>query len=197
MTLEERATEEAEALARALPPPDENSPTADWWCWTEGNPSTFRCRELHHDVRPRQAPWPPSTLERARQAERERDQLREDLAKAEQERDRFIAAADKLHGEWLDLKAELAAESRRVAQLQVLLAEAARARDLAIAEVATASKEVRTLRAARQWIVARDGGRDCVRCEQEIRRGEAYELLPGADQLRHIHCRTEGEPTHG
>ena len=30
----------------------ENSPTADWWCWTEDEPSTFRCRELGHDVRP-------------------------------------------------------------------------------------------------------------------------------------------------
>jgi hypothetical protein len=145
---------------------------------------------------------------------RERDQARG-------ERDRFIKAADKLHGEWLDLKADLAqvrllwaeesarlkterndarrerdwwiaatesarndrdhiarendllradltAESRRVVQLQALLAEAARQRDLNIAEVATASKEVKALRAARQWI---------------------------ADALAHIHCRTEGEPT--
>lgn len=44
------------------------------------------------------------------------------------------------------------------------------------------------------WIVARDGGRDCVSCGQEIRRGEAYELMPGVDELRHVHCpdRTEG-----
>jgi hypothetical protein len=71
-------------------------------------------------------------------------------------------------------------------------------RDLARAEVATASKEVRLLRAARQWVVAPDGGRDCVRCEQEIRRGEAYELLPGVDELAHIRCPnpiTEGAPT--
>ena len=40
------------------------------------------------------------------------------------------------------------------------------------------------------WIVARDGGRDCIRCWHEIRRGEAYELLPGVDHLRHIHCPT-------
>ena len=39
----------------------------------------------------------------------------------------------------------------------------------------------------RPWIVARDGGRDCVRCEQEIRRGEAYEYL-GIDLLEHIRC---------
>lgn len=48
-------------------------------------------------------------------------------------------------------------------------------------------------RAAR-WIVARDGGRDCERCEQEIRRGEAYEYVPGGgpDDLRHIHCPAGG-----
>lgn len=87
------------------------------------------------------------------------------------------------------LRAELAAESRKVAQLQALLAEAARQRDLNIAEVATASKEVKALRAARQWIVARDGGRYCERCEQEIRRGEAYEEQPGTGGLAaHIHC---------
>lgn len=48
------------------------------------------------------------------------------------------------------------------------------------------------------WIVARDGGRDCLRCGQEIRRGEAYEYMPSTDQLQHIHCpdpSTEGAPT--
>ena len=30
----------------------EQDPNADWWCWTENEPSTFRCRERHHDVRP-------------------------------------------------------------------------------------------------------------------------------------------------
>lgn len=37
------------------------------------------------------------------------------------------------------------------------------------------------------WIVARDGGRSCERCEQEIRRGEAYQYL-GVDDLRHVYC---------
>lgn len=32
-------------MTRAEPMPGE------WWCWTEGEPSTFRCRERGHDVR--------------------------------------------------------------------------------------------------------------------------------------------------
>ena len=71
-------------------------------------------------------------------------------------------------------------------------------RDLARAEVTTASKEVRLLRAARQWIVARDGGRYCERCEQEIRRGEAYELELSTGLLTHVRCPddpSEGVPT--
>jgi hypothetical protein len=31
---------------------DDQNPNVDWWCWTENEPSTFRCRERHHDVRP-------------------------------------------------------------------------------------------------------------------------------------------------
>lgn len=54
-----------------------------------------------------------------------------------------------------------------------------------------ARSDLAELRAARGWIVARDGGRDCERCEGEIRRGEAYELLPGSGGLlAHIHCPT-------
>lgn len=36
----------------------------DWWCWTENTPSTFRCRELGHDVRPQRSgsPSPKKTL---------------------------------------------------------------------------------------------------------------------------------------
>jgi len=53
--------------------------------------------------------------------------------------------------------------------------------------------ELEQLRTAHGWIVAHDGGRDCERCDQEIRRGEAYEFAPGDDPdgLRHIHCRNE------
>lgn len=46
------------------------------------------------------------------------------------------------------------------------------------------------------WVVARDGGRDCLRCDQEIRRGEAYEYMPTTDELQHIHCPDkQGAPT--
>jgi hypothetical protein len=43
----------------------------------------------------------------------------------------------------------------------------------------------------RPLLVAREGGRDCLRCGLEIRRGEAYELRGdlGPDQLEHVHCR--------
>jgi hypothetical protein len=47
--------------------------------------------------------------------------------------------------------------------------------------------------AARSWMVARDGGRFCERCEAEVRRGEAYELLPGSGGLlQHVHCPDQG-----
>lgn len=72
------------------------------------------------------------------------------------------------------------------ALLDQVIADRARLR----AELASAARS--------GWIVARDGGRDCVRCDREIRRGEAYELLAGADPdaLCHVHCPiTEGAPT--
>lgn len=46
--------------------------------------------------------------EELRQEQTARAASQADLTKALAERDRFIAAADKLHGEWLDLKADLA-----------------------------------------------------------------------------------------
>jgi hypothetical protein len=38
-------------------------PRAPWWCWTEDEPSTFRCRELGHDVRPVRKLGDPATRE--------------------------------------------------------------------------------------------------------------------------------------
>lgn len=53
---------------------------------------------------------------------------------------------------------------------------------------------IRELRAAQQWVVARDGGRWCERCEQEVTRGEAYENLPGTGGLiAHVLCPHEGD----
>lgn len=53
---------------------------------------------------------------------------------------------------------------------------------------------IRALHAQQQWVVARDGGRWCERCEQEVTRGEAYENLPGTGGLiAHIFCPHEGD----
>lgn len=49
--------------------------------------------------------------------------------------------------------------------------------------------EIQRLRHAQHWVVARDGGRHCERCEQEVTRGEAYEELPGTGGLiAHVLC---------
>lgn len=51
---------------------------------------------------------------------------------------------------------------------------------------------MREAEAAREWVVARDGGRHCERCEGQIQRGHAYEGQPGAGGLlQHIHCPDE------
>jgi chromosome segregation ATPase len=61
---------------------------------------------------------------------------------------------------------------------------------LAKAELATARAELKQLRGG--WIVARDGGRHCERCEQEIRPGEAFSPTPGSEHLvLHVHCPTQ------
>lgn len=68
--------------------------------------------------------------------------------------------------------------------------------DLLRAELASARQELdrwrktgRDVIAQSGWIVARDGGRHCERCEAEIRRGEAYQLEPGTGGLAtHVSC---------
>jgi hypothetical protein len=61
--------------------------------------------------------------------------------------------------------------------------------NLARAELATAREELARLRTAQHWIVARDGGRWCERCEGEVTRGQAYDVQPGTGGLVvHIHC---------
>jgi hypothetical protein len=118
------------------------------------------------------------TEQRLAETERERDeavgrcadleQVREELAEARKLLDIFEADNQKLEGE----NAELVDKSLALK-----------------AELVSARQEIEQLRAARQWIVARDGGRYCERCEHEIRRGEAYELEPGTGGLiQHIHC---------
>lgn len=57
------------------------------------------------------------------------------------------------------------------------------------ADLATWRKVGQDAIAKAHWIVARDGGRNCERCEGEIRRGEAYELQAGTGGLiAHIRC---------
>lgn len=106
------------------------------------------------------------------------------------------------------VEAELAAVLSAAAFLEGGLNTALDQRDLARAELASARTELDAVRTARDnlerelasaartgWIVARDGGRDCARCDREIRRGEAYEYMPSTDQLQHIHCPdNEGAP---
>lgn len=67
--------------------------------------------------------------------------------------------------------------------------EAARWRKRYAVQVDSLMGELEQLR-NRPWIVARDAGRDCSACDHGIRRGEAYEPVPGGDPdtLRHIHC---------
>lgn len=233
----------------------ENSPTADWWCWTEDEPSTFRCRELGHDVRPVRKIGDPSTAEwreaaglpplppkwegadylkrQVARAEQERDAVGVKLVAALRERDqlavavtgwvaRFHAAYEALYIEEFDgdscpdLEATIGyaigayrrvceSEAKAADQIHMLRAELASARQeleqlrkdgrIFARVVRDLNAELEQLRAARQWIVARDGGRYCERCEAEIRRGEAYQLEPGVDELRHIHCPNERNAT--
>lgn len=51
----------------------------------------------------------------------------------------------------------------RMDRLREQLARVTAERDDALVQVASCARD--------SWIVARDGGRDCERCEQEIRRG--------------------------
>lgn len=75
-------------------------------------------------------------------------------------------------------------ESTRLELLSVR-AELASARQ----ELAQRRAQFGDLAAQHEWIVARDGGRCCERCEAEIRRGEAYEQMPGSGGLlTHVHC---------
>lgn len=109
-------------------------------------------------------------VERLREVEAERDEARRACADLAMQ----LAAAIVEIG---DLRAD------RNEQYRTLTGHADQAR----AELASAARM--------GWIVARDGGRHCLFCGREIRRGEAYELVPGEgpDALRHVHCRNEDD----
>lgn len=87
-------------MSRTEPMPGE------WWCWTEGEPSTFRCRERHHDVR-EAAPagvLPSSAWTDSRQ---ELMHLESQLRDAEREGLKALAERDNLRELWAALAAEV------------------------------------------------------------------------------------------
>ena len=68
------------------------------------------------------------------------------------------------------------------------LVRAKKERDLARAELATATAELEQLRAARSWRVARNNDTPCGACGRLIRRGEAVEPMPGTTKGTWQHC---------
>jgi hypothetical protein len=71
--------------------------------------------------------------------------------------------------------------------------EVAATADMLRAELASARAELEQLRYS-GWQVARAPlGRGCTACAREIQRGEAYSTDTTRDELRHVHCPTEGE----
>jgi hypothetical protein len=138
-----------------------------------------------------------STSARLRRVEQERDQLSTAVAGWVA---RFHAAHEALYIEEFDGDScpdlEATIEYALGAYRRVCASEAAAADriELLRAELASARTELAQLRRS-GWIVAHDGGRDCERCEQEIRRGDGYEEIPGTGgAYLHAYCPTEGEP---
>lgn len=116
-------------------------------------------------------------------ARAEVDRLGLSLLKSGQANDALLAGSERLAQQCQLTEAELSTARRELELLRRQLAEARTDADVARDELASAARS--------GWIVARDGGRTCLDCGREIRRGEAYELVPGEglDALRHVHCR--------
>jgi DNA repair exonuclease SbcCD ATPase subunit len=161
-------------------------------------------------------------------AERERDDAKEQCVylnrkrlDAIEERDELAAGIEKIVTERGQARFDLGRALSELASARTELDAVRTARDNLDRLLAAAHKEIEQLDAdlklcprcgievdaevevgtpaLASWIVARDGGRDCVRCGQEIRRGEAYELHnAAADELEHIYCRDRTEePSDG
>lgn len=100
--------------------------------------------------------------------------------------------------EYRDLLAEFRADDnarRHIAVLNAELEQLRTERDKSYAANALLLDEMEALPRP-GWIVARDGGRYCERCEQEITRGQAYEEQPGTGGLLvHFRCRDLPEET--
>lgn len=83
----------------------------------------------------------------------------------------------------------LAASADQAASTSALLRRLTDEVDRIRADYNAVLLELSAARAAASWIVARDGGRHCERCEAEVTRGQAYELQDGTGGLvAHIHC---------
>lgn len=150
-----------------------------------------------------------ATLERALSgADAEVEGVRESLAERESrvvDLEGTLAMRDRELGE-LRRHQEIRAALLRRRGAQV--AELRRVLDQRDAELASAWVELDRLRAERDaayeaaarpvaqahWVVARDDGRWCERCEAEVRRGEAYEEQPGTGGLV-VHIRCPDMPT--
>lgn len=142
-----------------------------------------------------------STSAQLRRVTAERDELAQRLAELTDTFRSFDRSAFAIMKQRDTARAELAAVLN---DREAVLAERNEARtaaealrlqlDLARAEATSARYELaQVLERYSGWVVARDGGRDCDRCGQEIRRGEAYTNDTTGDVQTHVHCPDRGD----
>lgn len=158
-------------------------------------------RQIRLDRTAREQAASESTSGRLARVERENAACRAEIGRLRADNDRLTVqladARKRLDGVSESLVEEAAAIEDAVFVVQRLKQERdeiAHDRDHIVGERDLAVRErdrliVKFADVARSsWIVSRAGGRDCVRCEQEIRRNDAFEFLDGVDELAHIHC---------
>lgn len=92
-----------------------------------------------------------------------------------------------------DLRKAQEVRATMIRALRAQRDEAVAVRASAEEDIANLLREVRELKDAQQWVVARDGGRWCERCEGEVTCGQAYENLPGTGgHIQHVRCPNGG-----
>lgn len=118
-----------------------------------------------------------AAAERLAAVERERGELAAEVALLRSEVESWRGQSGSQRTEIQRLEALLGDRRTELEQLRVEYGQARNALDR--------EKERRST-----WVVARDGGRGCMSCYQEIRRGESYEPVfdDDPDALRHVHC---------